>query len=110
MWEEVMYNVVKVVNLVRDFCASCQRHGVCDGESFPQNFVSIIKELEWCGSLFLSGFASHQHFFYCLDGWDSEFVRVVHVLSQCRGKTKFEQFKRGLARNDMVRAIQRCDR
>jgi hypothetical protein len=42
--------------------------------------------------------------------WDSEFVKVVEVLSQCRGKTKFEQFKRGLARNDMVRAIQRCDR
>ena len=35
---------------------------------------------------------------------------MVEVLSQCRGRTKFEQFKRGLARNDMVRAIQRCDR
>ena len=43
-----MYNVVKVVDLVRHFCASCQRHGLCDEESFPQNFVSIIKELEWC--------------------------------------------------------------
>jgi len=43
-----MYNVVKVVDLVRDFCASCQRHGLCDEESFPQNFVSIIQELEWC--------------------------------------------------------------
>lgn len=35
---------------------------------------------------------------------------MAEVLSQCRGKTKFEQFKRGLARNDMVREIQRCDR
>jgi hypothetical protein len=41
---------------------------------------------------------------------DSEFVRVAEVLSQCRGRTKFEQFKRGLARNDMVREIDRCDR
>ena len=39
-----------------------------------------------------------------------EFVRVAEVLSQCRGKTRFEQFKKGLARNDMVREIQRCDR
>lgn len=37
-------------------------------------------------------------------------MRVAKVLSQCRGKTKFEQFKRGLARNDMVREIGRCDR
>ena len=52
-----MYNVVKVVDLVRHFCASCQRHGLCDEETFPQNFVSIINELERCGpifSLFLS--------------------------------------------------------
>lgn len=42
-----MYNVVKVVDLVRQFCASCQRHGLCDEETFPQNFVSIINELEW---------------------------------------------------------------
>ena len=42
MWEEVMYDVVKVVDLVRHFCASCQRHGLFDEESFPQNFVSII--------------------------------------------------------------------
>ena len=35
---------------------------------------------------------------------------MAEVLSQCRGKTRFEQFKRGLARNDMVREIQRCDR
>lgn len=48
--------------------------------------------------------------FFFFFSWDSEFVKVVEVLSQCRGKTKFEQFKRGLARNDMVRAIQRCDR
>ncbi len=39
----------------------------------------------------------------------SEFMRVVEVLSQCRGKTKFEQFKRGLGRNDMIREISRCD-
>ncbi len=37
-------------------------------------------------------------------------MRVAEILSQCRGKTKFEQFKRGLARNDMVREIGRCDR
>ena len=36
-------------------------------------------------------------------------MRVVEVLSQCRGKTKFEQFKRGLGRNDMIREISRCD-
>ena len=46
MWDEVMYNVVKVVDLVRHFCASCQRHGLCDEETFPQNFVCIIEELE----------------------------------------------------------------
>ena len=39
-------------------------------------------------------------------------MRVAEVLSQCsgRGKTKFERFKRGLARNDMIREIGRCDR
>lgn len=31
-------------------------------------------------------------------------------MSQCRGKTKFEQFKKGLARNDVVKEIQKCDR
>jgi hypothetical protein len=43
---------------------------------------------------------------------NSEFVRVAEILSrcQCRGKTKFEQFKRGLVRNNMVRDINRCDR
>lgn len=46
MWEEVMYNVVKVVDLVRQFSASCQRHGLCDEKTFPQNFVGIIKEVE----------------------------------------------------------------
>ncbi|KAI0267245.1 hypothetical protein BGY98DRAFT_1025481 [Russula aff. rugulosa BPL654] len=88
MWEDVMYNVVKVVDLVRHFCASCQRHGLCDEATFPQNFIGIIKEVE------------------------NEFVRVAEVLSQCsgRGKTKFERFKRGLARNDMIREIGRCDR
>ena len=52
-----MYDVVKVVDLVRHFCASCQRHGLCDEESFPQNFFSIIKEREWCArglSIYLS--------------------------------------------------------
>lgn len=46
MWEEVMYNVVKVVDLVRHFSTSCQRHGLCDETTFPQNFVGIIKEVE----------------------------------------------------------------
>ncbi|KAI0295136.1 hypothetical protein B0F90DRAFT_1927674 [Multifurca ochricompacta] len=86
LWEEVMYNVVKVVDLVKHFSALCQRHGLCDEETFPQSFVGIIKELE------------------------SEFVRVVEVLSQCRGKNKFEQFKKGLGRNDMIKEIQKCDR
>ncbi|KAI0289129.1 P-loop containing nucleoside triphosphate hydrolase protein [Russula brevipes] len=86
VWEEAMYNVVKVVELVMHFSASCQRHGLCDEEKFPQNFVGIIKELE------------------------SEFVRVADALLQCRGRSKFEQFKMGLARNDVVREIQRCDR
>jgi hypothetical protein len=46
MWEEVMYNVVKVVDLVRHFSSSCQHHGLCDEKTFPQNFIGIIKELE----------------------------------------------------------------
>jgi hypothetical protein len=46
MWEDVMYNVVKVVDLVRHFSASCQRHGLCDEATFPQNFIGIIKEVE----------------------------------------------------------------
>ena len=41
-----MYDVVKVVDLVRHFSASCRRHGLCDEETFPQNFIGIIKELE----------------------------------------------------------------
>ena len=35
---------------------------------------------------------------------------MAEVLSLCRGKTRFEQFRRSLARNDMVRQINRCDR
>jgi hypothetical protein len=46
MWEDVMYNVVKVVDLVRHFSESCQRHGLCDEKTFPQNFIGIIKEVE----------------------------------------------------------------
>jgi hypothetical protein len=111
MWEEVMYDVVKVVDLVRHFSASCQRHGLCDENTFPQNFIGIIKELEQCVRLLPFGSNRHLYlaFYFCSFG-TSEFVRVAEVLSQCRGKTKFEQFKRGLARNDMVREIQRCDR
>ena len=109
-----MYNVVKVVNLVRDFCASCQRHGLCDEATFPQNFVSIIGELEQyvraCFLFFCLVPLLIRFFFFAFSFWNSEFLKVVQVLSQCRGRTKFEQFKRGLARNDMVRAIQRCDR
>jgi len=41
-----MYNVIKVVDLVRHFSASCQRHGLCDEKTFPQNFIGIIKEVE----------------------------------------------------------------
>ncbi len=43
-----MYNVVKVVELVRHFSASCQLHGLCDEDTFPQNFIGIIKEVERC--------------------------------------------------------------
>ena len=46
MWDEVMYNVVKVVDLVRHFSASCRRYGLCEEETFPQNFISIIKGLQ----------------------------------------------------------------
>jgi hypothetical protein len=46
MWEDVMYNVAKVVDLVRHFSELCQRHGLCDEKTFPQNFISIIKEVE----------------------------------------------------------------
>lgn len=46
MWEDVMYNIVKVVDLVRHFSESCQRHGLCDEKTFPQNFIGIIKEVE----------------------------------------------------------------
>jgi hypothetical protein len=103
-----MYNVVKVVDLVRHFSESCQRHGLCDEKTFPQNFIGIIKEVEKHVRLPLT---KHHHRSYgSLVSLDSEFVRVAEVLSQCRGKTKFEQFKRGLARNDMVREIDRCDR
>lgn len=48
-----MYDVVKVVDLVRHFSASCRRHGLCDEETFPQNFIGIIKELEQYARLHL---------------------------------------------------------
>ena len=107
-----MYNVIKVVDLVRHFSASCQRHGLCDEKTFPQNFIGIIKEVEKYVLLSFFPFetSSLMFFFFLLCSLDSEFVRVAEVLSHCRGKTKFEQFKRGLARNDMVREIDRCDR
>ncbi|KAH9003754.1 hypothetical protein EDB86DRAFT_2273104 [Lactarius hatsudake] len=81
-----MYNVAKVADLVKHFSVSCQRHGLCDEATFPQNFIGTIKDLE------------------------TEFKKVIVVMSQCRGKTKFEQFKKGLARNDMIKEIQKCDR
>ena len=45
-WEEAMYNVIKVANLVEHFGAACQRHGLCDEATFPPNFVGTIKALE----------------------------------------------------------------
>ena len=45
-WEEVMYNVIKVADLVQHFGAACQRHGLCDEATFPPNFVGIIRTLE----------------------------------------------------------------
>jgi|SRR5712671_4653673 len=104
-----MYNVVKVVDLVKHFSESCKRHGLCDERTFPQNFISIINELERCSdrceSSCIIAYPLIYFFLVC-----SEFRRVAAALSQCRGKSRFEQFKRGLARNDMVREIQRCDR
>ncbi|KAH9044956.1 hypothetical protein EDB83DRAFT_2317863 [Lactarius deliciosus] len=85
-WEEVMYNAAKVADLVKHFSVSCLRHGLCDEATFPQNFIGTIKDLE------------------------TELKKVVEVMSQCRGKTRFEQFKKGLARNDMIKEIQKCDR
>lgn len=41
-----MSNVVKVADLVKHFCTSCQRHGLCDKATFPQIFVGTIKDLE----------------------------------------------------------------
>jgi hypothetical protein len=43
-WEEVMYNVIKVADLVKHFGAACQRHGLCDEATFPPNFVGTIKD------------------------------------------------------------------
>jgi hypothetical protein len=45
-WEEVMYNVVKVAELVNQFGAACQRHGLCDEATLPPNFVRTIRDLE----------------------------------------------------------------
>lgn len=39
-----------------------------------------------------------------------EFSKVARLLMQCRGKTRFEQFKMGLGRNNMIKEIQKCDR
>ena len=103
-----MYNVVKVVDLVKHFSESCQRQGLCDEKTFPHNFIGIIKEVE--KYVLFSFFLFFLKHVFTHNLWDSEFVRVAEILSQCRGKTKFEQFKRGLARNDMVREINRCDR
>lgn len=40
----------------------------------------------------------------------SEFVKVAEFMSQCRGQTRFQRFKKGIARNDMIKEIQKCDR
>ncbi|KAF8257963.1 CHAT domain-containing protein [Lactarius quietus] len=40
----------------------------------------------------------------------SELVKVVEVMSQFRAKARFEVFKKGFARNDMIKEIQECDR
>lgn len=107
-----MYDVVKVVELVKQFVASCQRHGLCDKETFPKDFVGIIMELErygWRFSFFAAALVSH-----CphpsVFSFRSEFQRLARIMERCRGKTKFEQFKKGLARNDMIKEIQKCDR
>ena len=46
LWEEVMYNVVRLAELVKYFCTLCQHHGLCDEATFPQRFVSTIMDLE----------------------------------------------------------------
>ncbi|KAH9957654.1 hypothetical protein BGW80DRAFT_191267 [Lactifluus volemus] len=81
-----MYNVTKVVTLVKQFSSLCQRYGLYDEENLHKDFVFILKEVE------------------------SEFERLAQLLSQCRGKTKFEQFKKGLSRSNMTKEIQKCDR
>lgn len=41
-----MYNVDKVADLVKDFSASCHRHGLCDEATLPPDFIGTIKDLE----------------------------------------------------------------
>ena len=45
-WEEVMYNVIKVVDLVQHFGTACKRHGLSDEATFSPSFVGTIKALE----------------------------------------------------------------
>ncbi|KAI0270391.1 hypothetical protein BC834DRAFT_967193 [Gloeopeniophorella convolvens] len=85
VWEETMYNVHKLAVLLRDFGKSCERHGLLKDDMFPQPFIQYFKDLK------------------------TEFDKLFEVLSQCRGKTRFEQFKKGLSRVDMTKDIRRCD-
>ena len=40
----------------------------------------------------------------------SELVKIAEFMSQCRGKTRLQQFKMGIGRNDMIEEIGKCDR
>jgi hypothetical protein len=48
LWEEVMYNIVKVANLVGQLSASCQQYGLGNEAVplLPQSLVGIVTELE----------------------------------------------------------------
>ena len=106
LWEEVMYNIVRVANLVGQLSASCQQYGLGNEVvPLPQNLVSIMTELEMYGCITYLKLAPLFILLFC-----SELGRVVRIMSQCRGKTRCERLKMGLARNDMIKQIQKCDR
>ena len=52
LWEEVMYNIVRVANLVGQLSASCQQYGLGNEVvPLPQNLVAIMEELEMYGRI-----------------------------------------------------------
>ena len=95
-----MYNIVRVANLVGQLSASCQQYGLGNEVvPLPQNLVAIMTELEMYGCItYLELAPLSILFFFC-----SELGRVARIMSQCRGKTRCERLKMGLARNDMIK-------